>query len=216
VSFLRKQESRLICAWYGVAGEHQGTKATWTPPTFWIPAFAGMTPFRWLPFRFSGLLRGCPENRISPIRRVPSWNRGIIGTPCFCRVFATSWRSLPCRPPPEFANFGTASEGRGRGGLLHSAKELHRVQFTRRCLLFRRPRTRKAEQPHRLDYFQKGRILLRAEDFLTPEGSSSGSEDFSGGAAKAAASSTMAWVMAAFGACWSRGTPLFRAAIMVR
>ena len=45
VSFLRKQESRLLCACYGVAVEHRGAKATWTPPTFWIPACAGRTPW---------------------------------------------------------------------------------------------------------------------------------------------------------------------------
>jgi len=82
------------------------------------------------------------------------------------------------------------------------------------CL--RSPSRGKAEQPHRLDYFQKGRILLRAEAFLAPAVSLSASGDFSGGVVKAAASSTMACVMAAFGACCSRGTPLFRAAIMVR
>jgi len=45
VSLLRKQQSRLLGACYGVAVEHRGTKATWSPPTFWIPACAGMTPW---------------------------------------------------------------------------------------------------------------------------------------------------------------------------
>ena len=38
LSFLRKQQSRLVPA-------EAGIQAIWNSPTFWTPAFAGMTPF---------------------------------------------------------------------------------------------------------------------------------------------------------------------------
>ena len=49
MSFLRKQESRLLCACSGVPVWQAGP-ATWTAATFWIPAFAGMTPLSQLRF----------------------------------------------------------------------------------------------------------------------------------------------------------------------
>jgi len=45
VSFLRKQESRFI-------PPEAEPQAIWSV-TFWIPAFAGMTPFTWLRLRLS-------------------------------------------------------------------------------------------------------------------------------------------------------------------
>jgi len=47
VSLLGRQQSRLVPAQAGI-------QAIWNSSTFWIPAFAGMTPFSWL--RLSRLL----------------------------------------------------------------------------------------------------------------------------------------------------------------
>jgi len=61
VSFLRKQESRLLCACLRCSRVATGLQATWTPATFWIPAFAGMTqaaPSPGLAFGQPGLSRG--------------------------------------------------------------------------------------------------------------------------------------------------------------
>ena len=49
MSLLRKQQSRLFCACYGVPAGQGETLGD----TFWIPAFAGMTPLGQL--RLAGL-----------------------------------------------------------------------------------------------------------------------------------------------------------------
>ena len=59
MSFLRKQQSRLLCVCTGVPVEQRGAKVTRTPPLFWIPACAGMT--RWPGFAGTGLSRARGE-----------------------------------------------------------------------------------------------------------------------------------------------------------
>ena len=111
MSFLRKQESSVIAP-------EAGTQGTWTSRCFWIPAFAGMTPFIRLPLPFSGLPRARGE--ASCFIRPKGYMRSFFG---WLEVRGRTWQdnkikcvlsvlSPPEITPPKFPPFevpGTSS-----------------------------------------------------------------------------------------------------------